>query len=96
MRFCKPDHSFRQRKKKAVRKKDQEALVRSSENINRKDRKKERKKRSFFRCLTGLQWQGKVSQLLATFEWQSHANALREKAAHLLAFHTLKHNKATS
>lgn len=37
-----------------------------------------------------------MSQPLATFQWQSRANALWEKAAHLLALYTLQHNKATS
>lgn len=84
---------FQTKEKEAVSQKDQEALVWSGENIDRKDR---RKKKKFFSCRTGLQWQGKENQPLATLKWQSHANALRGKAAHLLSLYTLQHNQATS
>lgn len=93
MRFFKPGHYFKQRKKKAVSQKDQEGQVWSGENINRKDG---REKKKFSSCLTGLQWQGRENQPLATLKWQSHASALWGKAAHLLALYTLQHNKATS
>lgn len=42
MRFFKPGHYFRQRKKKAVRQKDQGDLVGSGENINRKGRREKK------------------------------------------------------
>lgn len=93
MRFFKHGHYIRQRKKKAERQKDQEALVCSGENIKRKDR---RKRKRFSSCLTGLQWEGKTTQPLATLKRQSHANALLEKVAHLLALYTLQHSKAAS
>lgn len=43
MRFCKPGHYSRQRKKKAEKQKDQEAVIWSGENINRKAEKEKKK-----------------------------------------------------